>query len=55
MKSRRRRKPLIQKETSERADGNINLWARVMGKYGWNHWYIVAVIPGKGGIYGVFE
>ena len=42
--AKKARKPLIEKDFSQRIDGNVNVWERAMGKYGWTDWQIVKVL-----------
>lgn len=48
---KKQRKPLIQKEFSQRIDGNVNVWERTMGKYDWTEWRVVKVLVKEKGKY----
>ena len=43
------RKPLIEKDFSQRIDGNVNVWERSMGEFGWTDWQIVKVLTHEKG------
>ena len=46
MSKKRKKLPIIkEREFSQRPyDGNVNVWERTMGKYGWTEWSIVKVL-----------
>lgn len=43
-RSKRNKKPVVEREFTQRVDGNVNVWERTMGKYDWTEWSIVKVL-----------